>query len=462
MGGLAAAAWAWRPAHAQNLAGPRRNVLLITIDDLRPELGCYGRSHIHSPHIDRLAARGWRFDRAYCQSPVCGASRCSLLTGLRPTWDRFFTWDCRKDTDAPDAVSLPMAFKHADYTTASVGKVYHHADDDRDAWTHLDLGYAGQPWRYLTPEAEQQIRQRLESGDGRSRGPAYEAADAPDGAFPDGEIAQRACEHLTRLGNAQAPFFLAVGFTKPHLPFNCPKRYWDLYDPQRITPPDPHPPRETPAQALTNYAELRSYLGIPGKGPIDEPLARTLIHGYYACTSFVDAQVGRVLDQLHRLGLEQDTLVVLLGDHGWNLGDHGLWCKHVNFETTLRCPLILAGPDLPAGKSSAQLVELLDLYPTLAQHAGIKAPNNLPGQNLAPLFTQPDTPIKSATFSRYYHGQSVGTLEHRYTAWQEQAHGPVVAETLFDLQRDPGETENLAEHPEHQRLKQHLRTQMAG
>lgn len=433
---------------------------MIAIDDLRPELGCYGRSHIHSPHLDALAARGVRFDRAYCQSPVCGASRASMLSGLRPTWDRFFAWNCRKDEDAPDAVSLPMLLRRAGYRTESVGKVYHHADDDREAWDYLALGYAGLPWRYLTAEAQAQIDARVAHGDGRARGGPVEAADAPDGAYPDGEVRQHACERLGRLARGDTPFFLAVGFSKPHLPFNCPRSYWDLYDPDEIVLPRMEHPRGAPKQAVPPSNELRSYLGIPPDARLDIHQARELVHGYYACVSFVDAQVGGLLAHLDRLGLRESTDVMVWGDHGWNLGDHGLWCKHVHFETALRSPLIWAGPGVSAGRSSTQVCELLDLYPTIARRCGVDPPAGIEGEDLSPLWEARDRPIKPVTRSRYYHGDSVGSPTHRYTEWRDQRNGPRVAETLFDLSADPGETRNVASDPAYRVVRDRLRDQV--
>jgi len=375
--GLTAASW---PAARSAAAPPTRpaadrpNVLFIAVDDLRPQLGCYGHEQMISPHIDRLAASGTRFDRAYCQIAVCGASRASLLSGLRPTRDRFLSYKTWKDKDAPHAASLPAHLKANGYETVSLGKVYHHGNDDRDAWG-IRRGTPGAFPGYV-------------AGDNAypPRGTATEAADVDDTAYADGKLREQAVQHLGRLADGDAPFFLAVGFHKPHLAFACPKRYWDLYDRDAIDLADnPFAPKGCPPIALHNWGELRSYGDIPQRGPLADEKARELIHGYYACVSFIDAQIGKLLAELDRLKLADNTVVVLWGDHGWNLGEHGLWCKHANFETSVHVPLVIRAPGMPTGRSTAALSEFVDLYPTLCELAGVPGPDHLQGASAVPL-----------------------------------------------------------------------------
>ena len=333
--------------------GKKKNVLFIAIDDLRPQIGCYGHKQMISPNIDRLGSEGVIFNHAYCQVPVCGASRASLLTSIRPTRDRFVDFKTWKQKDAPNAASIPMHFKNNGYYTISNGKVYHHHKDDKDSWSE-------EPWRAenkgLWRDYQLEENQAIADKSHRKAGPPFESADVPDNAYQDGKSADKSIADLQRLKKMDKPFFLAVGFRKPHLPFNAPKKYWDLYKREEIDLADnPFRPKGAPDAALHNWGELRQYYGIPRKGSLSEDMPRTLIHGYYACVSYADAQVGRVLAELDRLGLRDDTIVVLWGDHGWQLGEHGLWCKHCNFETSLHSPLIVRAPGIEGGKKTNAL-----------------------------------------------------------------------------------------------------------
>jgi arylsulfatase A-like enzyme len=431
------------PTWAADAEQTRKNVLFLAVDDLRPQLGCYGHGQMISPNIDALATQGMRFRRAYCQVPVCGASRASLLTGLRPTPKRFLSYKAKKDRDAPDAVSLPKHFKDNGYVTLSRNKVYHSRGDDLEAWSQ-------EPWRirdwrvYLTPEGKR-ISQRRR----RRAGPAWEGADVDDNAYPDGKCADRLIEDLRSLAKGDKPFFLAGGFVKPHLPFNCPKKYWDMYKRDEIDLADnPFRPKGAPDVALHNWGELRAYAGIPGRGRLDDETARALIHGYYACVSYVDAQVGRVLDELDRQGLAENTVVVLWGDHGWQLGEHGMWCKHCNFETSLHSPLIVRAPGYRAGLQSNALVEFVDIYPSLCELAGLETPDSLEGQSFEPLLRDPRRKWKPAAFSRYKGGDSVKTDRFRYTEWRNQR-GDLYARMMYDHEKDPNENVNIVDAPEY-------------
>jgi len=430
-------------ARPKNSPSARPNVLFIAVDDLRPQLGCYGHKQMISPNIDRLAAEGVLFLRSYCQVPVCGASRASLLTGVRPSPQRFLSYDVWVEKDLPGALTLPEHFKNHGYHTISNGKIFHHRTDCRRSWSE-------EPWRPAGSWRNYLLAANIELAAKRPRhaGPPYEAANVPDNAYFDGMIADKAISDLRRLKQMDKPFFLALGFLKPHLPFNAPKRYWDLYKPQQIDLADnPFRPKGAPDAALHNWGELRAYYGIPKKGPLSEQMARRLIHGYYACVSYTDAQIGRVLDELDRLGLADNTIVILWGDHGWNLGEHGLWCKHCNFETSLHSPLIVRGPKIPAGRKTNALVEYLDIYPSLCELCGLPLPGHLQGMSFVPLLTDPEQPWKKAVFSRYFNGDSVKTDRYRYTEWRYKD-GRRYARMLYDHYVDPGENVNISERPD--------------
>ena len=431
--------------------GKRPNVLFIAVDDLRPQLGCYGRRTTLSPNIDRLAAEGCLFERTYCQVPVCGASRASLLTGLLPTRDRFVTWFARADSEAAGIPSLPRHLRDHGYYTVSNAKVFHAPDDSLDAWCE-------RPWHppmgsiYWRLEASR----RLAEANAPNRGPAFEAADEDDLCYPDGQIAEKAMSDLCRLGRQDQPFFLAVGFYRPHLPFNAPKRYWDLYDRDEIDLADnPFRPKGAPDAAMHTWGELRQYTGIPQEGPLSEDTARTLIHGYYACVSYVDAQVGKLLDELERLGLREDTIVVLWGDHGWQLGEHGLWCKHCNFETALHAPFIVRAPNSPGGIRTDALTEYVDIYPTLTELCGLLLPNHLHGTSLVPLIHGRHVAGRQAAYSRYHNGDSLRTNQYRYTEWRDK-NGECYARMLYDHNRDPHENVNIAAYPANRELTDRL------
>jgi len=430
--------------------GKKRNVLFIVVDDLRPQLGCYGHKQMLSPNIDRLASEGVLFSRAYCQVPVCGASRASVMTSIRPTRNRFINYKTWADKDAPNAITLPEHFKNNGYHTISNGKVFHHRTDAAESWSE-------EPWRpkgtwlnYLTAESKALLAKV------GPRGPAFEAADVGDSDYFDGMIADKSISDLNRLKSMDKPFFLAAGFLKPHLPFNAPKRYWDLYKREEINLADnPFRPKGAPDAALHNWGELRQYANIPKEGPLDDELARTLIHGYYACVSYTDAQIGRILAELDNLGLRDDTVVVLWGDHGWQLGEHGLWCKHCNFETSLHSPLIVRAPGIKGPKNTNRLVEYLDIYPSLCQLCNLPVPSQANGTSFVPLMKNPNRPGKKAVFSRFIKGDSVKTDRYRYTEWTRE-NGDLYARMLYDHKTDPAENINISELPEDKELVEEL------
>jgi sialidase-1 len=458
-------------------AAERPNVLFIAVDDLRPELGCYGAEHIISPNIDRLAASGVRFDRAYCQQAICGPSRASLMTGLRPDAIQIHGNHKHFRDFYPDIVTLPQHFKNHGWHTQSMGKIYHgvfhvgmtrNAPDtfgDPPSWSAPT--FRPGPRYYYTEEgiaAAKEVYQKVYNpknpgpDDWTNKlvfGPATEAPDVADDVLYDGQVAQRAVETLGQLAeNPGQPFFLAVGFIKPHSPYIAPKKYWDLYDSEKIPMPEiAATPSGAPALAKHGSGELRRYTDQPGRGEIPLEKQRRVRHAYFACISYIDAQVGRVLDELNRLKLADNTIVVLWSDHGYHLGEHGLWGKTTNFERDTRVALIVRAPGRgKPGSSSQRPVELVDLYPTLADLSGIPVEDHLQGSSLAPLLDDPDRAWKAGAFSQYtrgkHRGYSVRDERYRFTEWVNLGTGDVVGQELYDYNSDPDETTNLADSVE--------------
>ena len=448
-------------------AAEKLNVLFIAVDDLKPTLGCYGDAAARTPNIDRLAAHGMVFDRAYCMQAVCAPSRNAVLTGLRPQVLRIYDLGTNFRRSVPEVVTLPQWFKQNGWKAEAMGKIYHvgHGNHEDPAswsvphWSAKTIGYAlpENKAKGLTREEALFGNNAVKVGD-LPRGAPFESADVPDNTYGDGKIADEA---IVRLRAAKAtpgqPFFMALGFLKPHLPFCAPKKYWDMYDPAKLPMPERDtPPDGAPKFAPTTWGELRQYSDIPDVGPLDAAKTRKLIHGYYAATSYMDAQFGRVLDELDALGLTQNTVIVLWGDHGWHLGDHGMWCKHTDYEQATHAPLIFAAPGRKGGQHTASLVEFVDIYPTLCDLAGAAKPGHLQGTSLVPVLDDPKATVKTATFQVYPRGsretgpmlgQAVRTDRWRYIEWQK-TDGSVAARELYDMRDDPGETVNLADKAE--------------
>ena len=426
------------------------NILFIGVDDLRPEINAYGAQHIQSPHLDRLANEGLTFTRAYCNVPVCGASRASLMTGIKPSKNRFVGFNTWAEKDAPEAISLPEHFKNNGYYTISNGKIFHHRKDMLESWSE-------EPWRpksdklsgrgYLTLENKNIIDSINDA-----RAWPYEWADVPDEAYNDGIIAQKSIEDLKRLAEMDQPFFLAVGFMKPHLPFNAPKKYWDLYPKETIDLPDNYfIPENSPESAIHNFGELRNYFGVPKLGPISDDMAKTLIRGYYACVSYTDAQIGKLLNALDELDLRNNTVVILWGDHGWQLGEHTLWCKHSNFDVAMRVPMIISVPGYKGGLVTDALVEYIDIFPSLSELAGLDQPEQLHGRSFIPLLNNPNQIFKDVIYSRYIYGESIKTDQYLYTEWYNN-NGALYGRMLYDHYTDPAENVNISEIPENKTL----------
>ena len=442
---------------------PPPNVLFIFVDDLRPQLGCYGAKTVKSPNIDRLAREGMLFENAYCQQAVCAPSRASVLSGWRPDSTGIYDLEHPLRSMHPDVITLPQFFKQAGYETITIGKVYHHHDDDKANWTRMPtaqgVGYALEANKAIIAGRRKEGLAKGLKGTPLSRyarGPASECADVSDETYVDGANARLAIRQLGELKQAGKPFFMALGFLKPHLPFNSPKKYWDLYRREQFAVPPRSTPKDMPALALNDFGELRAYTDIPRqRGPLDDDKTRELIHGYHAAASFTDANIGKVLDELDRLKLADNTVVVLWGDHGWKLGDYGSWCKHTNFEIDTHVPLLFRGPGVSVGKRCKALVEMVDVFPSLAELTGGKAPAHCEGTSLKPLLADAKAQWKNFAVSQYPRGPVMGYSARcdkwRYTEWVGRD-GQVVARELYDHSAGPIAAENLAERPEHAEL----------
>lgn len=464
---------------ASSAIGAPPNVLFIAVDDLRPELGCYGKP-VQSPHIDQLAREGTLFERAYVQCALCMPSRASLMTGRRPDTTGVVDFTVRFRDVPGDVVTLPQHFKNHGYHAAAFGKLFH--NDDPVSWSerlwksnraryHTEFGKQVLAW---IKEDYRRLTYVWDLGDGvtKTKRPGclpWEAPDVPDNALRDGHIADAAIAKMKEVKDK--PFFLAVGFHKPHLPFIAPKKYFDLYDRERIPlATNPFPPRDAPRFATYNWNDLRHYYGIPDVGPVSEEQARDLKHAYYACVSFMDAQVGRLLKCLEELGLRDNTIVVLWGDHGWQLGEHGMWDKHSNFETSTWAPLIIRTPGQKPGRTKA-LVEFVDIYPTLSELCGLPLDDGLEGHSFSPLIKDPDREWKSAAFSQYRRvipgygqisrgmGYSMRTDRYRFTEWLVPG-TDFRAYELYDHRTDPDENINLAVAAEHKSLVDELKKKL--
>ena len=496
-------------ARAADPAPQRPNILFIAIDDLRPEFGAYGASYIHSPNMDRLAKSGITFHRAYVQQAVCSPTRASLLTGTRPDTTKVWDLVTHFRTALPDVVTLPQHFKNNGYFVQGMGKIYHGGYEDPASWS-VPWGTPKAPKYALSENVALDNRQfevdpddddktvaaaaakakgkgkgkakgkanaksgtfdETTAGKINARGPAFESADVPDNYYQDGKVAELAISTLQEMKTKSEPFFLAVGFIKPHLPFVSPKKYWDLYDPAKIElAPNKFRPKDAPDYAILPGGELRNYFGIPTTS-IPDDLARQLKHGYYASISYTDAQVGKLLDELDRLDLRKNTIVILWGDHGWKLGEHDAWCKHSNCENDTNGALLLSVPGMKtAGAHSNSFVEFVDVYPTLSELAGLPLPKHLEGLSFKPLLDDPNRPWKQAAFSQYPRGQKGGlmgysmrTERYRLTVWvSRNDHSKIDAIELYDEFFDPQENTNIAAAPGNGELVEKLMQQWRG
>ncbi|UZK67047.1 sulfatase [Sphingomonas sp. M1-B02] len=466
-GGIAPRALA-PPARTQ---ASRPNILLILVDDLKPAIHAYGDSIAVTPNIDRLAARGTQFNLAYANQAVCAPSRMNLMTGARSTSTGIYDFGQNLREYLPNAVTLPQYFMANGYRAESLGKTFHIGHNtvgDPQSWSAPP--YKDHVIEYVSPEGKAAGKTReaalfnefeIPSGDvweyarTLKRGVAWESPHVPDEAYADGRVAAKAVARMDELKASGQPFFLAVGFARPHLPFSVPKKYWDKYDRAKLPMPSfERMPEGAPSFAGKVGGEINAYAPIDDKvreADYPEALKRTLIHGYYAGVSYVDAQIGKLLDELDRSGLAKNTIVVLWGDHGYHLGDHAMWTKHTNYEQATHLPLLFAGPGVSVGKTTAQPAETVDIYPTLARLAGLSKPTGpqpIDGIDLTPVLQDPAKRVRGYAYHAYGRpggriGQAIRTERYRLVRWTREQTGERAYE-LYDMVEDPLETRNIA------------------
>ena len=447
------------------------NVLFIAIDDLRSTLGCLGDKIAVTPNMDKLAGEGTIFHNAYCQQAVCNPSRASVITGRRP--DTLKVWDLKTHfrKHHPDIITLPQYFKQHGYYTQSFGKILHGQgvpSKDPPSWS------AEPVWDHCT-KRDQYVLPENRPGDKSAKQAAAECADVLDEAYIDGKVAAGAVKKIEELAENGKSFFLAVGFRKPHLPCSAPKKYWDMYE--RTTFEDDDWPalnrtKDGPDIALHNWKELRGYTDIPNIGSVPPEKAAEVRHGYYAAASYTDTQIGRLVDALDKCDLRENTIICLWSDHGFHLGEHTIWCKTSNYEFDARVPLIISAPQKRKGQVCRRLVELVDMYPTLVELAGLSLPSGLEGTSMVPLLDNPKRSWKKAAFTQfprpaYYKksfnvmGYSVRTKEYHYIEWFDMKKKQPIAIELYDHRSDPYELTNLAKKEEQQsnvkKFSQHLK-----
>ena len=443
------------------------NFLFICVDDLRPALGCYGDPIAITPHIDKLAKTGRIFNHAYAQQAVCGPSRTSVLTGMYP--DQTQVWHNRHSfrEHRPDTTTIPQFLSNHGYQTAALGKIFSGNERELDPASWNDGEVLREPhWKTYLHQDNQ----------GSGKQSAYEILDVPDSSYSDGKLTDSAIRKLKAFRSSDRPFFLAVGFFKPHLPFNAPKQYWDLYQRSDFEGLSIVETNGTiPTIAFHTHRELGGYRGIPEDEILADDLTTTLRHGYYACVSYIDAQIGKLLSTLKESGLDRNTIVVLWGDHGFALGEGERWCKGTNFELDTRVPLIISVPDMAKpGQHTNSLIELVDLYPTIAKLANISPPDGLAGIPLDGILQNPTAQIHRyviSQFSRPWNarkpesmGYSLRTTSHRYTSWIDLTDGTVIAEELYDYDNPESTRDDQPYQIEYNNLvgdRKHLRTKKA-
>ena len=459
-----------------------KNVLLLYVDDLRPEINCYGKSKLITPNLDRLAKRSLVFNSAYCQVPVCGPSRVSTLSGLYPTRSTGWKAGWFLSKGLP---SLPGHFKSKGYDTISIGKVYHVNNDDPESWTKRytdtfhEKKFVCDGW-CAGYQLEENLKGRTYAKTGRNKSALTECVDAPDNAYPDGMSADKAVADIKKYSKSGKPLFLAAGFYRPHLPWVAPKKYWDMYKRDQIDLaenqffPKGAISRNTwgdlvhYGDSVVNEAGAKRPDWSAEKFPVlPEDKQRELIHGYWACVSFLDAQIGRILDALDESGMTDNTMVVLLSDHGWQLGEHRLWSKCSNYEEAIRVPLMIAAPGITDGKNTKALAELVDIYPTLCEFAGLPVPAHVEGVSMMPLLKDPSRKWKDAAFNIWDGARSMRTERYRLTIYNKpmpmggkyQLPGNGRYE-LYDYKADPQGNVNIATDQKNKALLNKLVKQM--
>lgn len=457
---------------AQNESSSKPNILLILVDDLKPTIGVYGDSLAVTPNINRLAGEGLKFNLAYSNQAVCAPSRYNLMLGSRSTSTGFYNFGREFRDVYPNAVTLPQHFMNAGYHTESMGKVYHigHGNtNDKASWSIPH--FKEKVIEYVDPASTNRKLTREEAyfentpmyvedtppNHQLPRGAAWESPDVLDEAYADGRVARHAIDRLRELKDSDKPFFMAVGFARPHLPFSVPKKYWDYYNADDFQLPDyEKAPEGSPDFTKKRGHEMAQYFPIPTNQDVyNNDLKRKLIHGYYAGVSYTDAQMGKVLDELKRLKMDENTIVILWGDHGWHLGDHAIWTKHTNFEQANRIPLIIKAPGVTKpGSETDQFAETVDIYPTLASLANLsipKGPQPIDGIDLSPSLRNPSKEIKDHAYHAFpmggYLGEAIRTNQYRMIRWtpMKNSNRTDVLYELYDYLNDPKETKNIAD-----------------
>lgn len=461
------------PCHAQQAQQPQvanhKNVILILVDDLKPNLGCYGDKTAVSPNIDQLSSTGLLFNKAFCNQAVSVASRYNLTLGARSTSTGLYNFGVEFRDVYPDAVTLPQYFMKAGYHTEAIGKIFHvgHGNtNDEASWSiphHkekvIEYLLPASTNRQLTREEAYFENTRmyipnLPANKDLPRGAAWESPDVVDEAYGDGRVASYAISRLRELNKKpDQPFFLAIGFARPHLPFCVPKKYWDMYDPSKLPMPEyEKDPVNAPSMATKRGGEIDQFKPIPaGQYVFADSITRKLIHGYYASVSYMDAQLGRVVAELKRLNMYDNSIIVLWGDHGWHLGDHGYWTKHTNYEQANKIPLIIVAPGVTTpGTKTDQLAETVDIYPTLTELAGLGkpvVPQPIDGMSLVPVLQDPNKRVKDHAYHAYPHGKYLGrairTDRYRLVEWKSWEDSTDIHYELYDYKVDPLETKNV-------------------
>ena len=432
------------------------NVLIFYVDDLRAELGCYGSETAITPNIDKLAADGVQFNKAYVQQAICAPSRMSTLTGLRPENLGIYSIFTPLRKVHKEVVSMPQLFNQNGYKTVSIGKVYHHDLDDKQYWTHH---FKKERNSYVKPENIALMKRLKEEGVKPLKGPAYEDADVADEAYKDGRAANYAIETLNKIKDDK--FLMFVGLSKPHLPFNAPKKYWDLYDKNDFKIPSRKKPEGMYRLALSKWGELKGYYGIPKKGVLDDELTKTLIHGYHASVSFIDAQVGKVMKTLEELDLRKNTMVIFMSDHGYKIGEYGAWCKHSNVEIDVRVPLIISRETnykkRKTGKTSNALVENVDIFPTLVDLCGLEGPKS-DGKSILPIINKPNKKWDEIATSVYARGKKIMGVtatdgNWRYTEWRNSTTHEVLGAELYEHKKSILSFVNLSGNKKYKKVE---------
>ncbi len=422
----------------------KHNILFISIDDFRPKISSYGEGKMITPNIDKLASEGLQFNNAFTNIAVCGASRASVMTGIRPSQDRFNDFSSRASVDTPEAIPLNQIFKDNGYETISFGKIYHHLDDFKDHWTETDKGQI--QGDFQDPDAIKRI-ENAQRGEYGKKQPTFEFPDVDDYAYNDGKITLNAIEKMKQFKADNKPFFIGVGYVSPHLPFIQPKKYWDMYDHDSIQlAENSSPPLNAPRIAIEaqhNSAEMRkNYLDIPAQGKLDDKLARNLIHGYYASVSYMDALIGELIQGLDDLGLRDNTTIVLWSDHGYFLGEHGFWTKHSTFYEAVKIPLIISSPMAVKNETTESFTELVDIYPTLCEIVNLNPPTYLQGESLLPVLQDPSKILKTEVYTRYKQGEAIIDENYSYTEFFEGDN--YLGNMLYDLTVDKKENKDIS------------------